>query len=111
MSKGYKIRAIIKRPDERYGHVTNISDTLKNLQGIVGGPIEMVTLIPGHSALICNEEGKLRGLQHNFFYRGYPFFDNIVGDCIVVGVDGDELTDLDMSFAAWKQLLKDWGNE
>ena len=25
-----KIKAIIKRPDEQYGHVTNISDTLKN---------------------------------------------------------------------------------
>ena len=110
MSKSYKIRAIIKRPDERYGHVTNISDTLKNLQGIVGGKIEALR-ISEDAVIICNEEGKLMGLPHNFFYRGYPFFDNIVGDCIVVGVDGDELTDLDMSFAAWKQLLKDWGNE
>lgn len=27
-----KIRAIVKRPDEKYGHVCNISATLKNLQ-------------------------------------------------------------------------------
>ena len=31
-----KIRAIVKRPDEEIGHVTNISPTLKNLQSIVG---------------------------------------------------------------------------
>lgn len=32
-----KIRAIIKRPDEEYGHVTNIANNLKNLQRTVGG--------------------------------------------------------------------------
>ena len=37
-----KIRAIIKRPDEKYGHVTNISPTLENLQKTVGGYIEPV---------------------------------------------------------------------
>ena len=39
-----KVRCIIKRPDEKYGHVTNISVTLKNLQKIVGGFIQTVTL-------------------------------------------------------------------
>ena len=110
MSEG-KIRAIIKRPDERFGHVTNISTSLKNLQRIVGGPIEMVTLVPGHTVMIVNEEGKLRGLPFNFLIGTYPFCDRIVGEAIVVGVDGEDLCDLDMSFAAWKQLLKDWGND
>ena len=52
MSEG-KIRAIVKRPDEKYGHVTNISCTLKNLQRIVGGPIETVSFGPG-AVIICN---------------------------------------------------------
>lgn len=30
-----KIRAIVKRTDEQYGHVTNISNTLKDLQNAV----------------------------------------------------------------------------
>ena len=30
-----KVRCIIKRPDEQYGHVTNISVSLKNLQRIL----------------------------------------------------------------------------
>ena len=59
-----KIRAIIKRADEQYGHVTNISSTLKNLQKIVEGPIEMVK-VTDDTALICNEEGKLNGLRLN----------------------------------------------
>jgi len=32
-----KIKVIIKRPDEKYGHVTGISRTLENLQKTVGG--------------------------------------------------------------------------
>lgn len=31
---GDKIKVIIKRPDEQYGHVTNISNTLENLQNV-----------------------------------------------------------------------------
>ena len=63
-------RVIIKRPDEDYGHVTNISFDLENLQKTVGGPIEVVSL--GKSLLgepimmIINEEGKIRDLPFNF---------------------------------------------
>lgn len=32
-----KVKVIIKRPDEKYGHVTNISTTLENLQRTVEG--------------------------------------------------------------------------
>ena len=35
MSEG-KVRVIIKRPDEEFGHVTNISPSLENLQRNVG---------------------------------------------------------------------------
>ena len=34
MSEG-KVRVIIKRPDEKFGHVTNISVRLENLQKTV----------------------------------------------------------------------------
>ena len=39
-----KIKCIIKRPDEEYGHVTNISPRLENLQKTVEGYIETVPL-------------------------------------------------------------------
>ena len=50
-----KIRAIIKRADEQFGHVSNISASLKNLQKIVEGPIETVN-VTDDTVIICNEE-------------------------------------------------------
>ena len=105
-----KIRAIIKRPDERYGHVTNISDTLKNLQKTVDGRIEVVP-ITSEAVLIVNEDGKIFDLPKNFRMGKFPFVDVILGTVIVLGVDGEEFCDCPISFATWKQLLKEWGNE
>ena len=104
MSEG-KIKAIIKRPDERYGHVTNISPTLKNLQNTVDGPIQAVRV--GDSVILCNEEGKFRDLPFNF-YIGDD--DCIVGTVAVVGSAGDEFGDCPLSFSEWKRMLIQWGN-
>ena len=101
-----RIRAIIKRPDERFGHVTNISDSLENLQKTVDGPIETVSLMSG-AVLIVNEEGKLRGLEPNFRIPG----DLIVGTVAVLGTKGDEFTDCPIEFKTWKWLLEIWGNK
>ena len=103
-----KIRAIVKRPDETFGHVTNISCTLKNLQRIVGGPIQVVP-ITQDTVCICNEEGKLWGLQKNFILGKVPFHDVIVGECAIVGVDGEDFCDCPLDFYIWKRLLIQWG--
>ena len=105
-----KIRAIIKRTDEEFGHVSNISTSLKNLQKIVDGPIEAIH-ITDDTVIICNEEGKIRQLSKNFFKGAdFPFYDVIVGDIVVVGVEGEEFVDCPLDFATWKWLLKSWGN-
>lgn len=104
-----KMRCIIKRPDEQFGHVTNISVTLKNLQNTVGGMIEVVPLTD-NAVIICNEEGKINGLQPNFLMGFPPLQDCVVGNVIVIGLDGEEFTDLDMTFGQWKAILKEWGN-
>ena len=109
MAEG-KIRAIVKRPDEKFGHVTNISTSLKNLQKIVGGFIQTVTLT-SNTVIICNEEGKIKGLEPNFIIGTAPFQDVIVGEAIVIGTDGEDFCDLPISFDAWKKLLKGWGNK
>ena len=100
-----RYRAIIKRPDEKYGHVTNISTSLENLQNIVGGPIEVVRLMDDH-VLIVNERGKLKGLQQNFKIPG----DIIVGEAVVLGVKGEEFTDATIDWKVWRWLLEIWGN-
>ena len=104
-----KIKAIIKRPDEKAGHVTNISCTLENLQKTVEGPIETVTL-PGGAVLVMNEEGKLKGLQHNFVMGLPPFYQQVVGTVVILGRKGSEFTDCPMEFKVWKWMLEIWGN-
>ena len=95
-----KIRAIVKRPDELYGHVCNISNSLENLQKIVGGYIETVYLTD-EVVIICNEEGKLQHLPFNMNLHG----DELVGTIIVCGIEGDELSDLTISFDDWKYVV------
>ena len=101
-----KIRAIIKRPDEEFGHVCNISGSLENLQKTVGGYIEAVPLGDSH-VMIVNENGKNIGLPFNFHFGMY---DTVVGVAVVLGVNGEEFTDATMDLKVWKQLLKEWGN-
>ena len=113
-----KIKCIVKRPDEQFGHMTWVSDSLENLQKAVGGYIETVTFDNG-VVLICNEEGKLRDMPYNFttrklidsnafcnLYGHFPIF----GTVIVCGVDGDEFADIPIDFNEWKSLLCEWGN-
>ena len=94
-----KIKVIIKRPDEEYGHVTNISPRLENLQKTVGGYIE--TISNDAFTIICNEEGKLLNLEPNMRYCG----DVLRGTIIVCGVDGDEFGDIQISLAVWKKIV------
>ena len=103
-----KIKVIIKRPDEKVGHVTTINNTLKNLQEIVDGPIESTRAF-GKAILLCNEEGKLRQLPRNF-RKGIVFPDIIVGTVIVCGEDGEDFGDCPISLNEWKTALKAWGN-
>lgn len=98
-----KIKAIIKRPDEEFGHMTNISESLENLQNTVGGYIECVSPDP-RIVIICNEEGKLIGLEPNMKIPG----DILCGTIIVVGVSGEDFADVPINFEEWKQLVKEW---
>lgn len=99
-----KIKVIIKRPDEEVGHVTNISQSLKNLQNTVGGYIETVSL-PDGVVIICNEEGRILGLPHNCIAYGVDF----VGTIIVCGRSGDAFADIPISLAEWKGILAQGG--
>ncbi len=105
-----KIRAIIKRPDEQYGHVTNISNTLENLQRTVGGYIETVTFRGPRTdsppfVVICDEEGRLKGKALNCAIGDARCASSFVGDIVVVGIDGDEFTDCPLNFKDWKRMV------
>ena len=108
-----KIKCIVKRPDEQFGHMTWVSDSLENLQKTVGGYIETVTLDNG-VVLICNEEGRIRNMPYNFTLRrmrGVVTVQNVIfGTVIVCGAEGDEFADIPIDFNEWKALLCEWGN-
>lgn len=98
-----KIRVIIKRPDEEIGHVTNISNSLGNLQKTVEGRIEVFTLVKDYALIICNEEGKINDLPYNCTICGEQFF----GTIIAVGVDDEEFADLpkEITLKFWKEKV------
>ena len=105
-----KIKAIVKRADEEFGHMTWISNTLKNLHNTVGGYIETFTLPELGIVIICNEEGRIRDLPYCC-----TFWDpdeettkpvtNFFGDIIVCGIDGDEFADIPITLKEWKHLI------
>ena len=107
-----KIKVIVKRPDERAGHVTYMSNTLRAFQKAVGGNIETVSICKGVT-MVVNEEGKILDLDANFAFGSFGFWrDLIQGTAVIVGVNGDEFTDLPEGFdmAFWKELLRKWDN-
>lgn len=95
-----KIKCIIKRPDEQYGHATHISSRLENLQKTVGGYIEAITVIKG-VILICNEEGKLRNLEPNMWLNG----DLIRGTIIICGQSGEDISDIPITLQQWRNIV------
>ena len=90
-----KVKAIICPCDGRKPYTTNISPTLKNLQKLVGGYIETPSLPVAYGmqpvVAIINEEGRLIGLPRNHCLHLL----DVVGDAVLLAVDGDELVGLD----------------
>lgn len=85
------MKIIVKNPGQN-PHYEWTDNTLKALQNIVGGYIEVVTLAPD-LALICNEEGRIYGLPLNCNIYGVTF----VGTIAAVGVNGEEFDDVPIS--------------
>ena len=99
-----KIKAIVKRADEPYGHMTYVSNTLKNLQKHVGGNIEAVTL-GGGLVLLCDEEGRINGKPYNCtIFPTKMALMTFFGDIVIVGADEDEFTDVPISLENWKKF-------
>lgn len=74
-----------RRPEER-----EIEDSLKAMQGIVGGFIQPIYLGEG-VALVCNDEGKLMDLSANRGLRGEDgqVYDIVFGTFFLCGAPAD----------------------
>ena len=82
------IRVIVKNPGESATDEI-IPNTLKALQDLVGGHIEVVKIFDD-AVIICNEEGRLMGLPHNCEICGCDF----VGTIVIAGTRGEDFTDV-----------------
>lgn len=98
-----KINCIYKEPGKT-ARAKMIENELEAFQAAVGGYIETVPLVNGFLMLV-NEEGKLRGLEHNFYVErtgGRISFtpdassahDDIRGPIVILRTDGEEFASL-----------------
>lgn len=86
------MRALFKAPkDDKFREIV-VPNKLDVLQQLVGGYIETVTIAPD-AVIICNEEGRILGLDPNCNYCGIDF----VGPILIVGTDGEDFADCPMS--------------
>lgn len=100
-----KIKVIIKKPEDEFGRLVEVENELEVFQSIVGGYTE--TMGYKNLVIICNEEGKLRGLQPNVVLGR----DMLVGTIIVCGASGDEFSDIPIDFKKWEQIVNMSGTE
>ena len=72
--------------------MTEIENTLEAMQEFVNGPIEVIN-ITDEILLVCNEEGKMRGLTPSaFIIRSQEVQDIIVGNFFLCREDGEDIT-------------------
>ena len=82
----------------------DIPHTLQDMQHTVGGYIEIIHLFDDPVALVCDEEGKLKGYEPNRVIAGK---DIIVGTFFLAGVAEEDLTDLpDDLFEKYEALFR-----
>ena len=87
--KENQILVVIKEPGQAPRVEPLFDNTLEAFQKAVDGYIETVT-VAKDLVIICNEEGRLRGLPFNVELFGVGF----VGTVIVAGVKGEEFASL-----------------
>jgi hypothetical protein len=81
---------------EKCPHMATITGDLESLQKVVGGNIEAVYPYDDLVAIVCNEEGKINGLQLN---RQIEDYDIIAGTFMVCGLGEEDFASLSPELA------------
>lgn len=94
-SKEKTMNVLIVEPGKKPYEKT-IDSGLESLQRVVGGCIEAVYPFPEPVALICNDEGKLTGMELNRALRDEEgnVYDVIAGTFMVVGLGREDFCSL-----------------
>lgn len=87
------IQVVLCEPRKK-ARIATIINTLASLQQIVGGNIEAVYPFDDPVAIICNEEGKINGLELNRALRDESgrIYDILAGTFLVVGLGDEDFT-------------------
>ena len=94
------MKVFFKEPGKKLRQM-QVSNNLHVLQQLIGGYIETVTLCTD-LVVLCDEEGRLKGLPHNCAVSGVDF----CGPIMFVGVDGDGFCDV-----PWTGTAEEFGYE
>ena len=90
------MRVLLIEPDA-YPKAVSIDGGLKSMQDLVGGLIQAIYPFEDPVAIICNEEGKLEGLEPNRALR-HPetrqVYDIICGSFFICGLGEDDFISL-----------------
>lgn len=94
-SKSELIQVVLCEPRKK-ARIATINNTLASLQQSVGGYIEAVYPFDDPVAIICNEEGKINGLELNRALRDErgTVYDILAGTFLVVGLGEENFTSL-----------------
>lgn len=86
-----KIKVVVVRPNEE-ARIEEIENTLEAKQEIVGGWIEAIYPYQDDVALICNEEGKITGMEPCRILKDETgeWVDVICGPFLIVGLTEDD---------------------
>lgn len=85
-----------------------VENTLEELQKQVGGYIQAIYPFDNNVGIICNEEGKIMGLEPNraLIIDGH-IVDILVGDILIVGLTEDDFRSLTVDeFVIYEKLFK-----
>ncbi len=84
------MKVLIVEPRKRPRRA-DIPHTLEEMQKLVGGYIEIIYPFDDPIAVVCDDEGKLKGYELN---RVLKNIDIIAGTFFIAGVGEEDLTDL-----------------
>lgn len=103
-----QIRVIMLEPNRR-AKIAMIDSSLKAMQTVVGGRIEVVYPFQDAVGIVCNESGKLDRLPLNRGLRteAGEMYDILAGTAFVVGLEGDGFASLnDAQMKKYLNLFK-----
>lgn len=94
-SKPELIQIVLCEPRKK-ARIATITNTLAYLQQTVGGCIEAVYPFDDPVAIICNEEGKINGLELNRALRDESgtIYDILAGSFLIVGLGEEDFASL-----------------